>query len=291
MFKCLDDDHCGIQMTLTKYGDENAKRKFFTPHKREGHSQECVMEHGTEEEKEELQGKLNPNASPEEIRQILEFGNKNIVVREPTARNKLKTDVSMASKGKTEEEQETAVKHYNKLKNKVLEDSEITTIGSLYSYYLDNPDTLIKDIKWHFKNRNGEIMPNESLIKQNFPVKDIFLEIQEDIEVELGKGMIFIGKVWVDSMKKIHGHDTVIKFVSQSDVNICWFNSTDLQGVPNVALFRRAREKKFPINICVAGYFYKDNADNKIKFKMRTNNVRDCLFIPDEEKENWNKSN
>ena len=26
--------------------------------------------------KEELQGKLNPNASPEEIRQMLEFGNK-----------------------------------------------------------------------------------------------------------------------------------------------------------------------------------------------------------------------
>ena len=133
MFMCLDTDHCGIQLTLTKYGDENAKRKFFTPHKREGHLQECVMEHGTEEEKEELQGKLNPNASPEEIRQMLEFGNKSIVVREHTVRNNVKSDVSIATKGKTEEEQKTAVKHYNKLKNKVLADSEITRIGSLYS--------------------------------------------------------------------------------------------------------------------------------------------------------------
>lgn len=133
MFMCLDTDHCGIQLTLTKYGDENAKRKFFTPHKREGHLQECVMQHGTEEEKEELQGKLNPNASPEEIRQMLEFGNKSIVVREHTVRNNVKSDVSIATKGKTEEEQKTAVKHYNKLKNKVLADSEITRIGSLYS--------------------------------------------------------------------------------------------------------------------------------------------------------------
>lgn len=160
---------------------------------------------------------------------------------------------------------------------------EITRIGSLYSYYLDNPDTPIKSIDWPFRDKNGKVMSNNSFIKQNFSVKDIFPEIQEDTDtqVELGKGTIFIGKVWVNSVKETHGHDTVIKFISQPDINICWFNSTDLQGVPNVALFRRAREKKFPINICIAGCFYKDKTD-KIKFKMRTNDVRDCLFIPDE---------
>ncbi len=35
MFMCLDTDHCGIQLTLTKYGDENAKRKFFLRHIKE----------------------------------------------------------------------------------------------------------------------------------------------------------------------------------------------------------------------------------------------------------------
>ena len=58
---------------------------------------------------------------------MLEFGNKSIVVREHTVRNNVKSDVSIATKGKTEEEQKTAVKHYNKLKNKVLADSEKNT--------------------------------------------------------------------------------------------------------------------------------------------------------------------
>ncbi|OUK04996.1 hypothetical protein BZZ03_04285 [Lactococcus petauri] len=43
------------------------------------------------------------------------------------------------------------------------------------------------------------------------------------------------------------------------------------------------RKKKFPINIYIAGCFYKAKTD-KIKFKMKTNNVQACLFIPDEEK-------
>jgi hypothetical protein len=285
MFMCLDMDHCGIQLTLTKYGDENAKRKFFTPHKRGGHSQECVMEHGTEREKEEFHKNLNPDASPEEIRQILEFGNKNIVVREPIARNNDKPNISTTSKEKSEKEQEEAVSQYNKLRNKNLTDSAITTVGSLYSYYLDNPDTPIKDISWYFKDKNGKQMGNSSFIKQNFSVKDIFCEIKKDTFLEWRKGMIFTGKIWVNSIQESHGHDTVIKFIDQPDINICWFNSDELKGVPNVALFRRARELHFPINICIAGYFYKDKSD-KIKFKMRTNDVKDCLFIPDEERKN-----
>ncbi len=64
---------------------------------------------------------------------MIKLGNKSIVVREHTVRNNVKSYVSIATKGKTEEEQKTAVKHYNKLKNKVLADSEITRIGSLYS--------------------------------------------------------------------------------------------------------------------------------------------------------------
>lgn len=290
MFKCLDDDHCGIQMTLTKYGDENAKRKYFRAHESKGHSSECVMEYGTEKEKEELQKKLNPDSSPEEMRQILEFGNKNIVVRE-SVEKKVENGVPVLRVLKTKAEQEEAFKRYDKSKNKTLKDSTITAIGSLYSYFLDNQDTPIKDINWHFRDKNGGKMSNNSFIKQNFPVKNIFLKIQEDTKVELGKGMIFTGKVWVNSVKETYGHDTLIKFVSKPDINVCWFNSKDLKGVPNAALFRRAREGNVPINICIAGYFYKDNADDKTKFKMRTNNVKDCLFIPDEEKENWNKSN
>ncbi|MFR4175410.1 MAG: hypothetical protein ACLUQC_05625 [Lactococcus raffinolactis] len=45
MFICLDDEHCGIQLTLTNYGDENGLRKYFKRHNIEGTSNNYQLIH------------------------------------------------------------------------------------------------------------------------------------------------------------------------------------------------------------------------------------------------------
>ncbi|GHU39645.1 hypothetical protein FACS1894193_00230 [Bacilli bacterium] len=282
MFKCLDDDNCSIQMTLTNFNDKYGKRKFFTPHKKKiGHDENCVMENGTREEKEDLQKHLNPNVTDEELKNIIENGNKKIVVREPQIdRNNQGNEEE--STNLTEEEQEKHYKKYDKTKNKGLGNSEISSIGSLFSYYNDNPETIISDINWSFFNKDNQKMGNRSFVKRNFPIKDIFCKLDEQTSIDYYAGKIYIGKAWINARDKSPYKNTVINFVDIPDVAICWANSEELTGIPNAKLFREARDKHFPIYVCVAGYFY-ESKDKKINFKMRTNEPRNCLYIPNEE--------
>ena len=127
-------------------------------------------------------------------------------------------------------------------------------------------------------------MANNSFIKQDFPIKDLFCKIKEDTYLRPGEGKIFVGKAWVNTINEVNSSDTTIKFVDKPDITICWTHRSEFKGMPNVDLLRKARQKRFPINICVAGYFYEDEKTGKVKFKMRTNSVKDCLFIPNEDK-------
>ena len=119
-------------------------------------------------------------------------------------------------------------------------------------------------------------------MKQNFPIKDIFFKIEEDSYLEWYVGKIYFGKVWINRVKKTNGNNIVIKFIDKPDIAICWTNEDELSGMANINQLRNALEKKFPIDICIVGYFYKDKNTNTIKFKMRTNNPKECIFIPNE---------
>lgn len=263
MFICLDDEHCGIQLTLTNYGDENGLRKYFKRHNIE-HDKDCIMKSGTLEEMQNLQIRLNPNISPKELQKIIETGNKNISIREPKVK---KTSSSQNYKlvEKSKNDQEKSFRNYDKTKNKALSDSVVSSIASLYSFFIDNSETVIKDIKWSFFDRNNQKMKNYSFMKQNFPIKDIFLKIEEDSYLEWYVGKIYFGKVWINRVKKTNGNNIVIKFIDKPDIAICWTNEDELSGMANINQLRNALEKKFPIDICIVGYFYKDKNTNTIK--------------------------
>lgn len=283
LFRCLDDDHCGIQMTLTNYGVKEGLRKYFKRHNIE-HAADCVMEHGSNVEKEQLQKALTPILTTKELQNIIETGNKNIVICEPQSLHKNENLVEFKSVEITKKEQEELFQKNKENKKEGVSDSQVSFLGSLYSYYLDKPETIVKSIDWSFYNRENKKMNNDSFVKQNFPIRDIFCEIQEDTYLEWGKGKVFVGKAWVNAIDETHGHDTTIKFITKPDITICWAHSSEMKGMPNVDLLRRARQNGFPIEICVAGYFYNDKKSGQMKFKMRTNSIKNCLYIPNEDK-------
>ncbi|MDN5446988.1 MAG: hypothetical protein L0F86_06320, partial [Lactococcus lactis] len=140
LFRCLDDDHCGIQMTLTNYGVKEGLRKYFKRHNVE-HTDDCVMERGSDIEKEQLQKDLNPILTTEELKNILETGNKNIVICEPQSRHKNENNiVEFKSFEKNKKEQEELFQKNKENKKEGFSDSQVSSLGSLYSYYLDKPE-------------------------------------------------------------------------------------------------------------------------------------------------------
>ncbi|WP_458251705.1 transposase [Lactiplantibacillus plantarum] len=96
----MDEEHCGIQLTLAGYGNPNANRIYFRRSRNKGgdHTRDCVMKHGSDDEKDAfLKGifeKLNQNVpNKEEVIRSSMAALKNIEIIENPKQSEKKKDI------------------------------------------------------------------------------------------------------------------------------------------------------------------------------------------------------
>jgi DNA-binding protein H-NS len=295
MFRCLDDDNCGIQLSLANYGSENGKLVYFySSSKKKKHANDCRMEYGNIQEQEELISDINKNEgfkdlSENEKRTLLsQAATTTLIVKEPV---KKKETVVVGGEQNREvrdlsiEKQIQKFSEYSSQKNKGFSNRPLTSLKSLYQQFLEdeqkNRTTTIGSIEWPSYDKNGKRRDRSfihQLIKNEpFDLKGIFFDIsKESASINMNEVKIFFGKAWVNKKNFVFIDD------KEEHVNI-WFSEEDITGFANAAVYRDALSKGYPIEIVVCGHFY-NAATNKIKFIPRTTDPRNWLFVPNPEK-------
>lgn len=290
-FKCLDEDHCGIQLTLAGYDNPNANRIYFRRSRNKGgdHARDCVMEHGSDAERDAfLKGifeGLNQNVpNKEEVIRSSMSALKNIeIIENPKKNEKGKIIKGFFSK-------DTILTFRNENQNKVddfssthkgLRNQKLSALGSVYLQFKEQPDTVINSINWPAYDKNNKIMKTDFVkqlvFKKPLVISDIMFDIDRNPNVPMNLENIYFFKSWVNYYK--NKEKATLKPVENKNL-VIFLTMEELKGMTNIELLRTAGEKKFPIEIAVVGHFYR-KSNGEIRWHSRTSNVHDWIFIPD----------
>ncbi|MGG9983103.1 hypothetical protein ACQ7C6_00100 [Lactiplantibacillus plantarum] len=290
-FKCLDEEHCGIQLTLAGYGNPNANRIYFRRSRNKGgdHTRDCVMKHGSDDEKDAfLKGifeKLNQNVpNKEEVIRSSMAALKNIEIIENPKQSEKKKDIEdffnkdtiLTFKNKNQNKRGDSLSVHKGLRNQ-----KLSALGSVYLQYKEQPDTVVNSIYWPEYDKNNKIMKanfvKQLVSKKPLVISDIMFDIDRNPDVPMNLENVYFFKSWVDYYE--NKEKATLKSVKNDNL-VIFLTMEELKGMTNVELLRTAGEKGFPIEIAVVGHFYL-KSNGRIQWHSRTSNVHDWIFIPD----------
>lgn len=290
-FRCLDEDHCGVTLRLINFNNEHAKTIYFRQlsnakytryptHAEGAHSKDCRMENGTEEERKRFVDRLLAVEGVDKGTRSPRSLPTTIILVDPQ-KKPIGDNVGQPGRKLPEvpENGEPTSSPESKEKDSESGKSTISSVGSLYSLFVDNPDQYLTSMNWPSFDKDDHPFPL-SLVRQlisDSPVqlKSIFSTIPP-VPVNIVKAFILLA--W------INGSDDsevwTIRSTEDRDVKIRILHK-DIAGMINARLIRAAAENKKPIKVVIVGHFYM-NRIGKLTWHSRTGILREWLFVPNQ---------
>lgn len=279
MFICLDDENCGIQMTLVNWGNPTPKHAAHfkqSSNTRTPHSDTCRMEYGTINDKNEL---LHLTTGLERQPNLQETIENTISLSQATrnTKNVVDDENNNVPVEKDELWQRTQVKNYDTKRNRIgLAKSKIHRLRAFYLWMNEHPNGIVTTMDWPaYDFQNIERPKYIKSLRTKLPTKvnDILINLDRSINIPLNQVKIYSGHFAISMTNNTY------RLTSESNNNLeITIKSTDLKYIMNHSLMEKAANTQQKIKIILCGHFYVNKQKN-LQFLRRTKYSGDWISI------------
>lgn len=279
MFVCLDDENCGVQMTLVNWGNHSPKRAAYfkqSSNTQSPHDAKCRMEYGTIDDRNDLLSLTTGLSNQPDIQNMVE----NTIALSQATRNDEKDsdgDKNTVAVEKDEIWQNEQVQNYDKARNRIgLSKAKIQRLRGFYLWMNEHPNGIVTAMDWPAYDFNDNERP--SFIKplranKQTKISDILVDLDKKTIITTNQVKVYSGQFVVtlsnDTYKLTSSTNPKLEITIPENHLKYIMNHSQLGGVANT---------QSPLKIILCGHFYV-NKNKELQFLRRTKYSGDWISI------------
>ncbi|MBZ6008258.1 hypothetical protein KIJ00_03140 [Leuconostoc gelidum subsp. aenigmaticum] len=279
MFVCLDDENCGIQMTLVNWSNHSPKRAAYfkqSSNTHNPHDANCRMEYGTVDDRNELLSLMTGLSSQLDLQETVE---NTISLSQATRSDEKDPDNvnNTVSVEKDELWQNQQVQNYDKQRNRIgLSKAKIQRLRGFYLWMNEHPSGIVTAMDWPAYDFNDNERPSFiKPLRAHKPTKisDILIDLDKTTNIPTNQVKVYSGHLVV-----ILSNNTYkLTSLANPELEIS-IKENQLKYIMNHSELINVANTQSPVKIILCGHFYV-NKHKKLQFLRRTKYSGDWISV------------
>ncbi|WP_349535108.1 hypothetical protein [Leuconostoc citreum] len=281
MFICLDDDNCGVQMTLVNWGNPTPKHAAHfkqSSNKDNPHKRNCRMEYGTLDEQNSLLS-IATGLNEIEDQMTLQESIENTIALAQASRNEVTETFQETEMPKEKDEswQIEKVNAYDSTNNRLgLSKGKIQRLRAFYLWAIEHPDGVVTSMDWpayDFENKERPRFIKSLRSEKPIPISNIITNLDQSVSIIANQVKVYVGKFKVTFQNGIYKLNALKNSSVEIDIS-----DSQLKYIMNNSKLKNAANTQTTIEIVLCGHFFV-NKQKRLQFLRRTKYSGDWITI------------